>query len=344
MTARRKSKTALVIPPTDAARYIELVHWREAQPTIPEKDGQWLKLYTSLLDHDAWGEMDDSARVLIVSLWLYAARTGRYVLPADPAWIWRKIPSLKTRPDLSPLLRAADALGRPTPFLRYCDPQEVQDRESKKRDAKKSREEKREEQSREDGALRSPKEKEKKKRTCAKSKTEQTRHNETEQTQGEHGTKASDENRQEPVQPVNPAKSEVGGPEVKQISPTVAGVSRPAPRPAYPSEPTRMGVEIEKFRYWFDQEAVRFGYEIFHALHLDKIDGPDSKWGEAERGTFTKWLHRHRQHGDFAAAYQHGLHVAKNIGKYQAGQRKPGAIWLNAVNGKSRAPPAARSA
>jgi len=80
----------------------------------------WLKLYTGLLEHDGFCAMDDSARMLVVALWLYAARSGLHIFPADPAWLARKIPMLNGKPDLEPLLDAMDCYGEPTPFIRYC--------------------------------------------------------------------------------------------------------------------------------------------------------------------------------------------------------------------------------
>ena len=82
----------------------------------------WMKLYTSLLDHDGFAALDDSARMLIVALWLYTADSGQRVLPTDPAWLKRKIPMLNGTPDLQPLLTATDVYGNPTPFIAYCKP------------------------------------------------------------------------------------------------------------------------------------------------------------------------------------------------------------------------------
>jgi len=390
----RKSKIGNPAPAAPAVPCIEIVHWREAQPTIPDREATWIKLYTSLLEYDAWGEMDDSARVLIVSLWLYAARTGQYVLPADVKWIKRKIPSLNGVPDLRPLLEARDALGRPTPFLRYCDWQEVETRQSVSGGGKSSarkierrgekRREEREER-REDVTLRVTEEKkEKKKRTSSKSKKEENRpaereqssgeHVTTEQTAGEHGTTAIPQTSSpQPVQSVNPRDFEAGGKQgASMVSPggdlrppqplppanprdfEVGGVrgvtvrQRPAailtpPHPVCVGEPTRLGAAVDDYRHWLDFECVAFGYEVFDILQLRQIGDPDGDWGKGERGAFTRWLFNRRRSGDFAAARDRGLHIARDIAKSGLkSARKPGAVWLAAVQGRSRSPPAAK--
>jgi hypothetical protein len=109
-------------PTPETPRFFELVNWKKAQPRMKGRDNPWMKLYTSLLDNDAFAGLDDPARMLIVALWLYAARSGQHVFPADPKWLGRKIPMLNSEPELRPLLEAADIYGNPTPFVRYCDP------------------------------------------------------------------------------------------------------------------------------------------------------------------------------------------------------------------------------
>jgi len=121
-------------------QFFEIANWHKAQ-CISKDNAPWMKLYTSLLDNDAFGNLDDEARMLIIGLWLYTARTGRYVFPADPRWIRRKIPMLNSDPDLSPLLTAIDDCGVPTPFIIYCDPPEPDEsgKSSKKTTAKKAK-------------------------------------------------------------------------------------------------------------------------------------------------------------------------------------------------------------
>ena len=112
--AKRNSK--------DGPRFIEVVNWRRAQPTMTGDHNAWLKLYTSLLDHDGFRSLDNDGRMLIVALWLYAAYSGRHIFPADPKWLKGHIPLIEGDVDLGPLLDARDAYGRPTPFVAYCDP------------------------------------------------------------------------------------------------------------------------------------------------------------------------------------------------------------------------------
>ena len=377
-------------PPAAAkVQCIEIVHWREAQPTIPDREATWVKLYTSLLEYDAWGEMDDSARVLIISLWLYAARTGHYVLPADPKWIKKKIPSLNSVPDLRPLLEARDALGRPTPFLRYCEWEEIESRKSASgcektlaRKTEKRQQQNREEreEKREDVTLRVTEEKEKKRRTSSKSKKEERipaereqpvgEHVTTEQTAGEHvtatvpqtippqsvATRESERIRGATSGVINPGspiiepetpkqrESEVGG-ALRESARQCPAVTLTPPHPAYPREPTRLGAAVDDYRHWLDFECVAFGYEVFELLRLRQIGDPDGEWGKGERGSFTRWLFLQRRSGDFEAARDRGLHIARDIAKSGLkSARKPGAVWLAAVQGRSRSPPAAAKA
>ncbi len=118
----------------------------------------WMKLYTSLLDNDAFGNLDDESRMLIIGLWLYTARVGHFVFLADPRWLRRKIPMLNTDPNLDPLLEATDDRGCPTPFLRYCGPPGTdqpteakptgQEKPTKKQGKKSTKKERKEEESR----------------------------------------------------------------------------------------------------------------------------------------------------------------------------------------------------
>jgi len=136
---------------------------------------------------------------------------------------------------------------------------------------------------------------------------------------------------------VNPAKSEVGGQAVSRQALTGQPASRQAPRPAYHGEPIRLGEAIHDIMHWYDLDAKAFSYEIFEALGLRQRGDPESQWGKAERGTFAVWLHGQP---DRVRAREHGLKVANNIGKYAKSARKPGAVWLNAVNKSARSPPA----
>jgi len=102
--------------------FFEIVNWKKAQPKLSGRGNTWCKNYTSLLEHDGYASLADGSRNLLHMLWLYAARTGQHILPADSKWLWRQIPILNSEPDLRPLLETKDIYGRPTPFLRLCGP------------------------------------------------------------------------------------------------------------------------------------------------------------------------------------------------------------------------------
>ena len=112
--------------------FFEIVNCKAAQPNMSGRNNPWMKLYTSLLDNDGFANLDDTARMLVVALWLYAARAGRHVFPADPKWLRRKIPLLNHDPDLGPLMAATDDCGVPTPFVRYCEPPAAEPADHKK--------------------------------------------------------------------------------------------------------------------------------------------------------------------------------------------------------------------
>jgi len=105
---------------TEPLKWFEIVNWKKAQPKMKGRGNTWCKAYTSLLEHDGYASLDDPARNLILMLGLYAARTGRHILPADPKWLWRQMPILNSEPNLRPLLETRDLYGQPTPFLRLC--------------------------------------------------------------------------------------------------------------------------------------------------------------------------------------------------------------------------------
>ena len=315
-------------PSNPDRRFIEIVNWTKAQPSMPDKDATWMKLYTSLLDCHQFRQLDDAGRLLIIGLWLYATQKGRHVFPADPQWIWEHIPMLRTKPKLRPLLEAKDEYGDPAPFIRIVDKTgiyNVRNSKSKKRE--------REETKSKTEPLRAPeKKREKKERTRSRPAAQQEQTSTDQRTGPEQG--------QKPVQPANPAKSEAGGPAVPSRAPAGPTMAPKALRPAYQGEPQPIGTVIHSIEHWYDENAKAFGYEIFDALSLHKIGDSESKWGKSERGTFTKWLHNQPNP---AAARLHGLQVAKNIAKEKS-PRKPGAVWRAIMSGQTRAPPQQKTA
>jgi hypothetical protein len=123
----RTTNNEIRIMSKDAAakKFFEIVNWDKAQPRMTGENNPWFKQYTSILHNEQYCKLDDASRVLITHLWAYAAVTGNKVLPADPDWLYRKIPSLNSRPNLQPLFEASDLYGNPKPFIRYCDPKTV---------------------------------------------------------------------------------------------------------------------------------------------------------------------------------------------------------------------------
>ena len=100
--------------------FFEVINWRKAQPKMPRGEAAWLKLYTSLLEHDGYASLDDRSARVLIGIWLLAAKTGEHILPADPEWLQRAL-HLPYEPDLAPLAECRDAWGRPQPFVRYVD-------------------------------------------------------------------------------------------------------------------------------------------------------------------------------------------------------------------------------
>ena len=250
----------------------------------------WCKVYASLLDHDGFEGLDDASRVLVFMLWTYATRWGRHIFPADPAWIWKRIPILNSEPNLGPLMKAKDVYGRPAPFIRYCPPPLPDGQEEKakpgkaakkaaaKKPAKKTKkEEKREErreEKREDEILSDfEKRKERKEKTRIKTRVS-TEADETEQQAA--GVQAAEK----PAEPVNPNDSEAGAVE--------AHIVPKPPQSAYRG-PQAIGTIIgQRFAdHWQDPDAEAFGWEIIEALGLP-TDRHNIK-ARSEWGSFAKW-------------------------------------------------------
>jgi hypothetical protein len=331
--------SAIRNPRSEEGRFIEIANWKKAQPGMPDKDAQWMKLYKSLGDCHQFLVLSERSQMLVIALWLYATESGRYVFPADPKWLRQHIKLLKHDPDLRPLLEAKDEYGEPAPFIRIVDKKgiyNVRNRHSKKEKEKESKTKSKTE------PLRAPeKKRERKKRACARTESRQQQREPEPDQRDRPSTEAGREQPQQPAQPANPAKSEAGGPAVPSRALTGPTMAPKALRPVCHYEPQPIGRIIASFMHWKDADAVAFGYEVFAALGLYTRGDPESQWGKSERGAFTKWLHGHSHR---IAARLHGLHVAQNMGKYCKGLRKPGAAWLAAVNGMSRAPPATKTA
>ena len=198
----------------------------------------WMKLYTSLLDHEGFAGLEVTSQMAIIALWLYAARTGHSVLPADPHWLFRRIPLLKEPPDLGPLAGAVDAYGNANPFIKYCEPPKPRKSRSKKMQGEKNRIEKRREEKREES-----------KRTLTGS--------EEEKRERKDGLAQTDTEAAE--SPKNPNESEAGSVKVHHV---------PRPGRSVNRGPQRISSVIaDRFpEHWRDQDAEAFGWEIVEAL------------------------------------------------------------------------------
>lgn len=284
---KTKSKAESAKPQEPVCRYIEIVNWKKAQPRMKGDKNPWMKLYTSLLEKDAFAELNDTSRMLIIALWLYAAWSGRHVFPADPKWLKRKIPLLNSTPNLKPLLEAVDGFGNPKPWIKYCKDRRAKKSRSKERKKESTKERKKEREKRENRKKEKEKraetltgfgkEKKKEKTLTGFSKEEQ---NTTDQSRSEQRTGTEDQKRE----PANPNESEAGGSE-SHIMPT-------APRSVSNAGPQSLGsVLAERFpEHWHDPEAEAFGWEIVEALGMPR--NPHNLRIRSEWGAFAKWWSR----------------------------------------------------
>jgi hypothetical protein len=292
-------------------------------------DGQnfWLKLYTDLLDHDVYTDegFSDSSRVLVTAMWMYAARTGRHIFPADPKWLYKKIPWLKQEPDYRPLLEAKNVYGEPTPFVRYCDAPKAQDGQerefepdgqqeggrggsgsgrksgagagsAKGRGGKKAKpkthntEEKREER----------REEKRESRTDTETLTGFGETNKSatltgclkgqstaEQSSPEPIAATAQQSSPEPEKPENPMESEAGEAKAHIV---------PRPPPSVKGAgPQRLGqILCERFPdHWSDPDAEAFGWEIVEALGMPR--DPHNMEIRSQWGAFASWWCRLKQ-------------------------------------------------
>lgn len=277
-------------------RFIEIVNWKKAQPTMRAGHNDWLKLYTSLLGHDGFAGLDDAARMLIVALWLYAASTGLYILPADPAWIKRKIPMLNSEPDFKPLLDAKDAYGNPTPFIRYCRHPAKSTTKKRKTDettgtgvatrtrgaqrVRNRREEKREKRRDETltGFGRIEKKERKERVLNAPRNNKPGRTEQAEEAEDRKETEAA-----EPEKPESPTDPEAGGADTGHIVPSPP---RSAIRRAGPQHiASVIGSRFPE--HWQDSDAEAFGWEIVKAIGLP--DDRGNAMVRSEWGAFASW-------------------------------------------------------
>jgi len=323
-------------------RFFEIVNWKKAQPRMRGSGNDWLKLYTSLLEHDGFGGMDDSARMLIVALWLYAARSGLHIFPNDPEWLARKIPMLNSKPDLGPLLNAADCYGNPMPFIRYCPSPKNKKASSTRSKLKRgrtagtgiatrtraragesrveeSRVEEREERREETKPLRVSEEK-KRERKERISTTEMQKKAEARQT--------------ETLEPDNPMESEAGSVKAKQhiLPKPTQSVSR-----IRRSEPQIIGNVIKDWLpdHWQDPDAESFGWEIVRALGFS--DNQYDLRIRSEWGAFAAWWSKVKKSAPALMLDElraKAINKANYLRTKDKSAKNCGAVWFYIMHGE----------
>jgi hypothetical protein len=82
---------------------ISIRNWSKYQH-YTDRNPPWIKLYHSLLDDYEYSCLQDASKLLLMSLYLLASRTGNKI-PADSEWIRQKA-MIKTKIDLAPLATA----------------------------------------------------------------------------------------------------------------------------------------------------------------------------------------------------------------------------------------------
>jgi len=334
--------------------YFEIINWKKAQPRMKGSNNDWLKLYTSLLEHDGFGSLDDSARMLIIALWLYAARSGLHIFPADPAWLAKKIPILNSKPDLGPLLDAKDCYGEPTPFIRYC----------KSPKAKKGGKARSADTGGKGGSTRS---KLKRGRTAGtgiatrtraragESRVEESRREEREEREETKPLRVSGETEKrkkeriskkaaqqtetqqiealEPEKPENPIETEAGS--AKRhflLKPAHSAIRRHR-------NPQHIGTVLSEWLpdHWQDPDAESFGWEIVRALgYSDDLHNLKTR---SEWGAFASWWSRVKKSvpmnmlDDLRAK---AIRKADYLRTKGNSAKNPSAVWFHIMNGELR--------
>jgi hypothetical protein len=307
-------------------QFFEIANWKKAQSRMKCGGNDWLKLYTSLLEHDGFGGMDDSSRMLIVALWLYAARTGLYIFPADPKWIARKIPMLNNSPDLEPLLNAADCYGNPTPFIAYCDPPKAKkaNKDSKScTPAKKIKKSKKEKSRTEESRV-------EQKKSLRVSGEENRGNKERISTAPEHTSSAQQAEAPESEKSENTIDPEAGSAKRHIVPKPIRSVFRRG-------SPQSIGSVIGEWfpSHWQDPDAESFGWEIVWALGYS--DDRENLKARSEWGSFASWWSRIKKAAP--AAVLDGLRtkaIRKAVYLRTKGKstKNRSAVWFHIMNGE----------
>lgn len=88
----------------DTMQYIRICNWEKFQH-YKKRNPPWIKLHVQLLENEQFECLQDDSKVLLICLWLFAARKGNGKIPADLKYLQRKLPLCK-RPKLQPLIDA----------------------------------------------------------------------------------------------------------------------------------------------------------------------------------------------------------------------------------------------
>jgi len=336
-TARKKSNVKVQ---HKEKQFFEIVNWKKAQPRMKGVGNDWCKLYTSLLDHDGFGGMDDSARMLIVALWLYAARSGLHIFPADPAWLAKKIPILNSRPDLGPLLEAADIYGNPTPFIRYCKlPKERKCRSprSKSKQGRTTGTEiatrtRRAQKTRvEESRVEEKEEREERKETKPLRVSRETKR-EREERISTAASQTAEKQQPEagPEKPENPMESEAGSAN-RHILP------KPAHSAVRHSRPQSIGIVLSDWLpdHWQDSDAESFGWEVVSALGYPR--DLNSLKIRSEWGAFAAWWSKVKKCVPMMALEElraKAISKANYLRVKGKSAKNKGAVWFSIMNGE----------
>lgn len=71
--------------------YVEVVNWERFQHYHKGRKPPWIKLYNSLLDGDYdFEQLSDTSKLHLILIWLLASRLDNKI-PADEAWLKRKL-------------------------------------------------------------------------------------------------------------------------------------------------------------------------------------------------------------------------------------------------------------
>jgi len=84
--------------------YIRICDWETFQH-YTKRNPPWIKLHTSLLDNEKFECLQNDSKVLLICLWLFNSRKGNGEIPADSAYLRRKLP-VGRKIDLQPLVDA----------------------------------------------------------------------------------------------------------------------------------------------------------------------------------------------------------------------------------------------